>query len=183
VPLLLLALPLLMVLALTILMPLSLVQRYRVGTSRRRVRGWLALANIAAMAFAVVFFLTVTAAVGLWVPGAFTSSLAGLAAGAVLALLGLWLTRWEPTTQGLHFTPNRWLVLGITLLVTARILYGLWRAWHAWRLGLDDGTWFAAAGVAGSFAAGALVLGYYLTYWVGVRRRLAWYERTYARRM
>jgi hypothetical protein len=182
VPLLLLALPLLLVLLVTVLMPLSLVQRYRVGTSRRRARGWVAMVNIAMMAFSVLFFLAVTMIVTAWVPRAFPYSLAGLAAGAVLALLGLRLTRWEPTTQGLHFTPNRWLVLGITLVVTARILYGLWRAGQAWRLGLDEGSWFAAAGVAGSFAAGAVVLGYYLTYWVGVRRRLAWYERTYARR-
>jgi hypothetical protein len=33
-------------------------------------------------------------------------------------------------------------------------------------------TWVAASGVATSMSAGAIVLGYYLVYWVGVRRRL-----------
>jgi hypothetical protein len=183
VPLLLLALPLLMVLALTILMPISLVQRYRVGTSRRRARRWVAVLNVAAMAFSILFFLGVTGVTSLWVPGAFAYSVAGLAGGCVLALIGLRLTRWEPTTVGLHFTPNRWLVLGLTLVVSARILYGLARGWQAWRLGLEDGTWVSAAGVAGSFAAGAIVLGYYLTYWIGVRRRIVRFERTYARRL
>jgi hypothetical protein len=72
----------------------------------------------------------------------------------------------------LHYTPNRWLVLAITLVVTARVLYGFWRAWESWRAGLSEGSWFVAAGVAGSMAAGAVVLGYYLVYWIGVRRRL-----------
>jgi len=30
----------------------------------------------------------------------------------------------------------------------------------------------ASFGVAGSLAAGAVVLGYYLSYWLGIRRRL-----------
>jgi hypothetical protein len=33
-------------------------------------------------------------------------------------------------------------------------------------------SWLTASGAAGSLGAGALVLGYYLTFWVGVRRRL-----------
>jgi hypothetical protein len=178
VPLLLLfTLPLLLVLVVTILMPLSLVQRYRVGTSRRRARGWVAIVNIAVMALSVVFFLTATAVASVWVPWAFTYSFLGMLAGGLLGVLGLRLTRWEATPHGLHYTPHRWLVLGVTLVVTTRVLYGLWRAWQTWRMGLDDVSWFAAAGIAGSFAAGAIVLGYYLTYWVGLRRRLAQYER------
>jgi hypothetical protein len=54
--------------------------------------------------------------------------------------------------------------------VTARVLYGFWRSWHAWSEGLHS--WTAAFGVAGSMGAGAVVLGYYLAYWIGVRRRL-----------
>lgn len=41
-------------------------------------------------------------------------------------------------------------------------------------------SWFVAAGVAGSMAAGAVVLGYYLVYWIGVRRR---YRRHVARQL
>ena len=45
---------------------------------------------------------------------------------------------------------------------------------------MEGESWFVAAGVAGSMAAGAVVLGYYLTYWIGVRRR---YRRHAARRL
>ncbi|MBA3270257.1 MAG: hypothetical protein H0T71_07060, partial [Acidobacteria bacterium] len=56
--------------------------------------------------------------------------------------------------------------------VTARLIYGVWRGWHAWQASGDDGSWLAASGAAGSIAAGAVVLGYYLVFWVGVKRRL-----------
>jgi hypothetical protein len=52
------------------------------------------------------------------------------------------------------------------------VAYGFWRSWHAWRAGIEGGSWYVAAGVAGSMAAGAVVLGYYFSYWFGVRRRL-----------
>lgn len=77
----------------------------------------------------------------------------------------------------MHYTPNRWLVLAITVTVTGRILYGFWRSYQAWQSGLSGSSWFVAAGVAGSLAAGALVLGYYLVYWSGVRRRLNKHRR------
>jgi hypothetical protein len=88
-----------------------------------------------------------------------------------LGLIGLQLTRWEPTAVGLYYTPNRLLVLTLMLLIAGRLLYGVWRGWESWRAGLQGESWFVAAGVAGSMAAGAVVLSYYLTYWVGVRRR------------
>jgi RsiW-degrading membrane proteinase PrsW (M82 family) len=72
----------------------------------------------------------------------------------------------------LHYTPNRWLVLGITLVVAGRLLFGFWRAWQTWHAGVDDAAWVAAAGVAKSMAAGAIVLGYYFVYSFGVRSRL-----------
>jgi hypothetical protein len=60
----------------------------------------------------------------------------------------------------------------VTLIVTARVLYGFYRSWQAWSAGLGHTSEVALAGVAGSMAAGAVVLGYYLAYWLGVRRRL-----------
>ncbi len=44
--------------------------------------------------------------------------------------------------------------------------------WQAWDGGVQNPAWFAAAGVAESMAAGAVVLGYYFLYWWGVRRHL-----------
>jgi len=80
----------------------------------------------------------------------------------------------------LHYTPNRWLVLTVTLVVVSRMLYGVWRAWHTWHSTPDDASWLAASGAAGSLAAGAVVLGYYLMYWAGIRSRLNHHRRTLA---
>lgn len=168
----LLVIPVLVVLAIIALIPVSLVQRYRVGTRRQRARGWLASLNIAGLSLSVVLFLISATFTNIWVPDALRYTAGGLAAGALLGLAGLWLTRWEPSLGELHYTPNRLLVLSLTLLVTARVLYGFWRGWESWRAGVEGESWFVAAGVAGSMAAGAVVLGYYLTYWIGVRRRL-----------
>jgi hypothetical protein len=173
VPLVALLIPLVVVLAAIALIPVTLVRRYHVATSRQRARGWLAAVNLVGLALSSMLFLFGAAVTSLWVPGAFTHSVAGLAAGCVLGIVGLGLTRWEPVPGGLYYTPNRPLVLGITLVVTARVLYGFWRAWESWRAGLSDGSWYVTAGVAGSMGAGAIVLGYYVAYWLGVRRRLS----------
>ena len=160
------------VLASIALLPLSLVQRYRVGTVRRPARGWMVTINLVGTAITAALFLLGSAVTGIWVANAFAYAVAGFAAGCALGLLGLALTRWEPTSRFLYYTPNRLLVLGVTMIVIARVLYGFWRSWHAWTAGLDYSSWAAESGVAGSMAAGAVVLGYYLAFWMGVRRRL-----------
>ena len=172
-PLVLVALALMLLLALFFLsVPLSLVQRYRAGTARRPARGWVAAVNVLTQALSTGLFLAAAAVTSFWVPDALAYTLVGLTVGGVLGLLGLAATRWEVTPRSLHFTPNRWLVLVLMLVVTARLLYGFWRAWAAWGSAGPGAGWLAEAGVAGSLAAGAVVLGSTLTYWVGVRRRL-----------
>jgi hypothetical protein len=168
----LLILPVLIVLALIALVPISLVQRYRMGTSRQRARGWLASINLAGLSLSAIVFLATAALTSVWVPHALSYTASGFASGCALGIVGLWLTRWEPAPGSLHYTPNRALVLAITLLVTARLIYGFWRGVHTWRAGVEGASWFGAAGIPGSMAAGAVVLGYYLAYWIGVRRRL-----------
>ena len=165
------------VLALVALIPLSLVLRYRTGTSRRRARGWIATVNLAGIALSVAMFLAVAAFTNIWAPGAFVYTLAGLATGCLLGAFGLWLTRWESAPRFLYYTPSRWLVLGLTLVITGRLIYGWWRGWRAWRAPVEGTSWFDAAGVAGSMCAGAVVLGYYFVYWMGVRRRVTTHER------
>ncbi|HEV8629201.1 MAG TPA: DUF1453 domain-containing protein [Thermoanaerobaculia bacterium] len=152
--------------------PLSLLLRYRTGKARRLARSWVVTTNLVMLTISMLLFLAGAAFTSLWVPRALAYGLLGLAAGGVLGLLGLVATRWEPTPRGLFFTPNRWLVLLVTLLVTARVGYGIWRAWHTWHHAAGDVAWLDAFGVAESLAAGAVVLGYYLVYVLGVRRRL-----------
>ena len=172
----------LVVLAVIALIPISIIQRYRLGTSRQRARGWLIALNLAGLAFSVVLFLVSATFTSIWVPNALTYTAAGLATGGALGLIGLWVTQWEPGLDALHFTPSRALVLGITLVVTARLLYGFWRAVTSWR-SVEGESWIAAAGIAGSMAAGAVVLGYYFVYWWGVRRRFAKHARRPLRRL
>jgi hypothetical protein len=160
-----------------LLLPVTLVQRYRVGTSRQRARGWLATLNVTGLTISTVLFLVGAAVTNVWVPRAFGYTILGSAAGALLGLLGLWLTHWESDGYPLHFTPNRWLVLGILLAVAGRIGYGLWRAWESWQSGSTGGSWVVARGAAESLAAGAVVLGYYLVFWIGVRRRFHRHRR------
>ena len=168
----LLLLLLLLPLVFVVLIPFSLIQRYRVGTARRLARGWVATLNLAAIALSVGIFLAGAALTSVWVPNAFSYTLGGLTGGGLLGVLGLAMSRWEATPRSLHYTPNRWLVLAITLVVTTRLLYGVWRAWEAWRLNPDETSWIVASGAAGSLAAGAVVLGYYFVYWFGLRVRL-----------
>jgi hypothetical protein len=162
----------LVVFAIILLIPLSLVMRYRVGTSRRRARRWVITLNAAGMTVSVILLLVAAAFTNIWIPDAFVYTATGVATGCVLGAIGLWLTRWESTPGALHYTPNRWLILGLTLVVVARIGYGLWRGWHLSRAGITGEHWAAASGVAGSMAAGAMVVGYYFFYWLGVRRRV-----------
>jgi hypothetical protein len=159
------------VLALVAVIPLSIIQRYRMGTARRRARGWVATINVVGIMLSVALFLAGAAVTSMWVQDALPYAAAGLLTGSVLGIAGLLLTRWESTAGALYYTPNRTLVLGITLIVTARVAYGFWRAWATWRAGFEGASWMAASGLAGSMAAGAVVLGYYLVYWLGVRRR------------
>ncbi len=146
--LLLLALPLVLI----ALMPLILIQRYRMGTARRMARPWMATLNLVLMVFSVFCFLAAAALTAVWVPNALRGAAAGLVVGTGLGLVGLVLTRWEPTAATLHYTPNRWLVLIVTFMVSARVLYGLWRSWKAAEAGVygtRDG-----AGVRDSRVAG-----------------------------
>ncbi|HXE81195.1 MAG TPA: hypothetical protein VNK41_10620 [Vicinamibacterales bacterium] len=154
------------------LTPLTLVLRCRRGTVTRRAREWAVVVNIVAIALSTAMLLAGAAITSFWVPGAFWATGIGLVVGSVLGHVGLALTRWEAGGGTLHYTPNRRLVLAITLTVTARLLFGFWRSWQAWAASSDRLSWIVASGAAGSMAAGAVVLGYYLAYWMGVRRRV-----------
>ena len=166
--LLLVLLPLLVI----VLMPVILIQRYRMGSARRRARAWTTALNVAVMTFSAICFLIGAAVTTVWVDNAFTGAAAGIALGAVLGFVGLALTRWEPTAEGLHYTPNRWLVLFVTFVVSARVAYGLWRSWTVAQSGVYGTPMVLAFGIPESLAVGGLVIGYYVAYALGVRRRI-----------
>ena len=155
-----------------VLIPITLIQRYRTGTMRRRGRVWLVTINAIGISLSILLFLLSAALTNIWIPAAFSYALGGVAAGIVVGFAGLALTRWERFPDALYYTPNKWLVLALTIAVAARIGYGFWRTYHAWQAVGGDVAWAASSGVAGSLGAGALILGYYWTYWWGVRFRM-----------
>ena len=162
----------LIVLACVALIPFSIVQRFRRGTLRRRARRWVAAVNLGGLGLSAGLFLAGALLSTPWIPAAPAYTLAGFGAGLGLGALGVVLTKWHSVPGGrLEYTPNRWLVLAVTGVVAARVLYGFWRSWYAWQGGLESMAWIAGSGVAGSMSAGAVVLGYYLTFWTGVYRR------------
>jgi hypothetical protein len=160
------------VLAIVALIPLSLIQRVRLGGMRRTARGWVATLNLFSVALSALIFILAAFVTTRWVPSALRYTLAGLAAGCLLGLVGVLLTRWERAGARLYYTPNRWLALIVTLVVTVRVCYGFWRSWEAWQESVNQMAWIARSGLAESMSAGAVVLGYYLVYWTGIRRRI-----------
>jgi hypothetical protein len=154
-------------------LPFSLFQRYRRGTARVPARGWIATINLFGFFTSAMILVIGAAATNFWVPRALLFTLLGFTGGALLGFVGLALTRWETTPRTLHYTPNRALVLSMMLLISARLIYGIWRGWNAWSATPDDVSWLAASGAAGSLGAGAVIIGYYLVFWAGVRRRAA----------
>jgi hypothetical protein len=168
----LLLLPLLvvaLVLLWLLLMPFALWQRYRSGRSRRRAVRWVATLNAWSLLMSAVMFLFGAWVAGYWVDAAAAHAGAGLLAGMLLGVMGLALTRFETTSQGVFYTPNRWLVLALTLVVAARIGYGLYRMEQAWVSDIHA-AWLAQQGSV--LAVGGLLLGHYLAYAWGLRWRL-----------
>ena len=107
----LLILPVLIILAVIALIPISIVQRYRVGTSRQRARSWLATLNIGGLSLSAFLFLVSAAFTNIWVPEALLYTISGLAAGWVL---GRSDQRWKsltPSTPGLCQT---WLPVSLS---------------------------------------------------------------------
>ena len=169
-PLLLLPLIVLALFALwALLLPVAIVQRYRLGKARRRAVGWALGLNGALLLVSTAVFFFSAWLMGYWIEMAVPFAAAGWLAGGVVGVAGVALTRVEHEPQASYFTPNRWLVLGLTLLVAARIAVGLLRAWQAWRVDAHA-QWFAQQGSLLAVAGG--LLGYYLAYNWGIRRRL-----------
>lgn len=172
-----------------LLLPFALIQRYRYGKARRRIQGWVVRANAWLLLFSVGCFLLSAMLALLWERSAGSSfdwlgaehsilyAAVGLGSGALLGWLGLAITRFESNGAQLLHTPNRWLVLGLTLAVAARIALLIGQFWMRWR-GVDaawlDSAWLDHRSV---FAAGGLLLGYYCAYVWGLHARFQRWRR------
>jgi hypothetical protein len=155
---------------------LSLALRYRAGTARRQGRRWVASLNVWLTSLSAVLFLSFTFVISFWVGTAFRFALIGMGFGGVLGLLGLAMTRWERKSEGLFYTPSRWLVLLVTLAIVARFIYGWWRATHS-SVSSNQHWLMSASGTELSLAVAAGLIGYYLVYSVGVRLQMELWDQ------
>ncbi len=93
---------------------------------------------------------------------------AGLAGGSVLAAYGLRLTRFEPTAEGMFYTPSAHLGIALSLLFVGRLVYRLVEMYS-----LDASVSPAAASLALSpltLLIVGLLAGYYVAYAIGLLR-------------
>jgi len=99
----------------------------------------------------------------------------GLAAGIILALVGLRHTRFEATTEGEYYTPNVYIGIILSALLLGRLAYRLVviaPAVHA-AAQTSPGNPFASFQRSPlTLALFALLIGYYLSYSIGVLRHL-----------
>ncbi len=152
-------------------LPLAVWQRYRRGRARRRVQPWAIGLNAWSLLLSVVLFLLGAAFIGWWIERALLHAGLGLLAGVLVGLIGVALTRFERVDATQFYTPNRWLVLALTVVVALRIAMGLWHLVPLWQGQGTHVAWLAQQG--GLLAVGGLLLGYYLGYAWGLRRRIA----------
>ena len=172
-PIIVLALLLFVLLAFAGVVLLSLVLRYRAGTARRQARRWVASLNIWTTSFSAVFFLSFTLLLSFWVDSAFRFALIGMGCGGILGLVGLAMTRWENQSEGLFYTPSRWLALLVTLAIAARFIYGWWARHDYGSNAPGDQHWLiTASGTQLSLPVAAGLIGYYLVLrWIASARR------------
>jgi hypothetical protein len=113
--------------------------------------------------------IIVTLAFGLRLqpPIAGMSLAGGLALGVGLGLVGLRLTRFEATTEGLYYVPSALLGIALSTLVVARLVY---RVLTSGFPGNDPGTAPATHLTPLTLLLIGTLAGYYLTYAAGVLR-------------
>jgi hypothetical protein len=91
---------------------------------------------------------------------------AGLTAGGLLAAYGLRLTRFEPTPQGLFYTPNAYLGIALSLLFFGRLVYRVTEVYAITTAASPTPPSFASSPF--TLAVFGLIAGYYVTYAVGL---------------
>ena len=103
------------------------------------------------------------------------AGLAGLAAGAALAYVGLRLTRFDSMPGGIFYTPNGYIGAILSALLLSRIVYRFQVIYPVFQAAqADDANPFAAFQRSPlTFALFGIVIGYYLAYYAGLLLRSA----------
>lgn len=99
------------------------------------------------------------------------SLLAGVGAGGALGVYGLRLTKFEPTPQGLFYTPSAHLGIALSLLLVARIGYRLVQFYFAAdAMDAGAGSYMAFVRSPMTLIIFGTLAGYYVSYAVGLIR-------------
>ncbi len=155
-----------------LLLPISLIQRYRFGRKRRRVQGWVVSTNAWLVLVSVAAFFIGAWMASRWLAEAPSMAAAGFAAGISLGIINLLVSRSEVEDGRFHVTPNAVLVLALTLLVAGRLLLGFWQLYEhgfQWHPMAREEAWFLRPGSL--FALGGLLLGHYFAWCWGLRAK------------
>ena len=150
---------------LIIVVPLIL---WRVYSRIRRMVGKQRLSKVRPWITLVVFplILAMLALASLQHPQNLALLAAGVAAGALLGVYGLKRTKFEPTPEGLFYTPNAHLGIALSLLFIGRIVY---RFIEIFAMGVpNSGQDFARSPL--TLAIFGLLAGYYVSYATGLIR-------------
>lgn len=133
-----------------------MVARQRVS----KVRPWVTLCLLP-------LFVAGLLVASLSYPYAALALVTGVVAGAALGVYGLRLTKFEQTPDGLFYTPNPYLGVGLSLLLFARIGYRAAQLYFA--PGPMDGSAIFVRSPLTLLVFGTLA-GYYIAYAVGLLR-------------
>jgi len=136
--------------------------RRLVGRQRlSRVRPWITLTLFPALVLLLAFAAHSHPERLLWLAG-------GLGAGSLLGAYGLRTTRFEPTPQGLFYTPNPYLGVAISLAFVARIAYRFAEVYALNPSMPPEIGDFARSPL--TLAVFGLLAGYYIAYAIGLVR-------------
>jgi hypothetical protein len=156
--------PSLLVVALVPLIGWRIYRRIRRNIGRQKSRAWRHWS--AAVFFPLLVALLALAAMTR--PLAEAALAAGAIGGAALGVWGIRLTRFERTEEGVFYTPNSYLGVGLSLLLVARVLYRLLEIYMAPGGGAAPPSDIARNPL--TLAIVGLVAGYYAAYAMGLLR-------------
>ena len=141
-----------------------LYTRFRRMVGRQRlskVRAWITLAIYIPLIVLLCFATRTHPERLAWLAG-------GIGLGLLLGIIGLNKTRFEPTPEGLFYTPYAHLGIALSLLFVARIAYRFVEVYSSAPTGQQQPPDFARSPL--TLAVFGLLAGYYVTYAIGLAR-------------
>ncbi|HTV42527.1 MAG TPA: hypothetical protein VMF08_18315 [Candidatus Sulfotelmatobacter sp.] len=144
------------------LIAFSIYRRTRRSIGKQKLRPRRIIVRLVLYGVAIFFIIIA----GLLNPLILLGFAGGIAGGVALGLVGLRLTKFETTVEGHFYTPDTRIGVGVSLLLTGRIIY---------RMAVLNNTNAAVAaghpppmGSPLTFFIAGLTFGYYMVYYIGL---------------